>query len=273
MQQHTDAPAASAMLRHARRALLLLGGAFVWWLVFLSGGSAQADGHVTPSDDAHPVRVTSAQLPTQPSDVTDKAGKHLTAAVERTTSTVIKTLRATPQTVTGAVETTTAYAPEPVRTTVVHLTDAVAPALTATTTTVADTVDRTVDAVVPLVDPILQVDQDAPETGATLSAPGHWTDQGRAPRPSDAAGATVVAARTLSADARPDRPVGDRSPTVPNPPAPAAPAPAASGGAPDRSALVGLAAIVLPAALRHRHGRRDDTVPAGPAYQPDSSPD
>jgi hypothetical protein len=160
-----------------------------------------------------------------------------------------------------------------VRTTVVHLTDAVAPALTATTTTVADTVDRTVDAVVPVVDPILQVGQDAAETGATLPAANHPTDQARTPRPSDPAGATAVAARTQSANARPHRPAGDHSPVVPNPPAPAAPAPAASGGAPDRSARVGLAAIVLPAALRHRHGRRDDTVPAGPAYQPDSSPD
>jgi hypothetical protein len=277
MQQHADAPAASAAMRHARRALLVLGGAFVWWLVFLSGGSAQADDNAAQPDD-HDAVVSALPLPARPSHEPAKAGEDLKGYVRQATSTVTTTVRATPHTVTSTVEATTAAAPEPIRTTVAHLSEAVEPALTSTTTTLADTVERTVDAVGPVVDPVLQtLEPSAPGTSialpriATTHGPGLAETRGQL---DPAPGTTTAAApATASSEARPVGPADDHAPVVPSPSAPSAPAPTTASGAQQGGAFWTMAAIIAPATLRGRHGRRDDTVPTGPAYEPDSSPD
>jgi hypothetical protein len=273
MQQHADAPAASAAMRHARRALLVLGGAFVWWLVFLSGGSAQADDNAAQPDDQHAV-VSALPLPAQPSDGAAEARADLKDSVRHATSTATGTLRATPHTVTSTVEATTAAAPQPIRTTVAHLTEALVPALSTTTTTLADTVDRTVDAVEPVVQTL---GQGAPETSSALPVltGTHAADLAKVRGQLELAPASapVATPTTASSQARPVRPAGEHAPVVPSPSAPSAPAPTTTSGAQDGGAFLTMAALVAPATLRGRHGRRDDTVPTGPAYEPDSSPD
>lgn len=264
MTHQSEALVASAMLRHARRALLVFGGAVVWWLVFLSGGSAHADGQAThPGDGA----VSTVQ--------------HVKAQVEvradRATSTATETIRSTPHRVTGAVKPTAAHAPEPVRTAIVRLTDALEPSLSAPATTLADTVDRTVDSVQAIVDPVLQATEADP---ATTSAPV----AGTAPRHHASASQPRVHAVSTSTPAsstdqvattraQPAGQAPDREPGLPSPTSPALPTPSANGGSTNGSALLAVAALIPPATRRLRRGRRDDTVPSGPAYQPDSSPD
>jgi hypothetical protein len=270
------APTVSVVLRHARRALLLLGGAFVWWLLVLSGGSAQADDHtVQPIDQPieHATDVSALRTPTRAPEGAARTGHDLTDTVHQATSRVTKTLRDTPHAVTSTVTSATAAAPQPVRTTTAHLTDALEPVLATTTTSLADTVDRTVDAAGPVVDPILQVvapDTSQPSNVVTAlgaHAVGQLGGLQRGDTRPDAASPEVASSRT-----GPVRPITHRQPVVPSPSGPVVPAPSSTGGSPDGSALLAVAALIPPATVRRRRGCRDDALPVGPAYPPDSSP-
>ena len=250
---------APMVLRHARRALLLLGAAFVWWLVF-SGGPAQADtgspeGPVATSPDA---------------------------VLEHATTVATDVVRAAPRQLTDGVDRTVRPAPEPVRTAVRTVTAALEPTLSGTTTALADTVDRTVRQTVETVTPAVHAVTAAAETPAApvpaAVAPGAAKDRA-APQPRRSPVAT---------SARPDSPApvvldrsGDRAAQQPLdapgtpalPDAPAVPV-AASDGAPTGAAAFLGALLLVPPALRRRalrpagSGRRLDA-----AYPPGSSPD
>ena len=252
---------APTVLRHARRVLLLLGAAFVWWLVF-SGGPAQADTGTSPDD----------VVATTPD-----------AVVEQATAAATDAVRAAPRQVTDDVDRAVRPAPEPVRTAVQTLTATLEPTLSGTSTALADTVDQAVRQTVETVTPALHAAAAAAETpgapvrtAATAGAAKHRaTHQPRKPR---------VATSSVRPDGR--APVAlDRSgvhaaqqpldtPGTPAAPdAPAVPA-SANGGAPTGAAAFLGALLVVPPSLRRRSLR-----PAGSsrrldaAYPPGSSPD
>lgn len=261
MQQLTAALAAPRLLRHARRALLLIGAAFAWWLLF-SGGPAQADD----GGAAHAV----------PDPV---------APVTRTTKAVTDTLRSAPHRVTDALTATTHRAPKPVRDTVDPVTAALEPSLTETTTTVADAVDGSVAHASDSVRPALQIltaavapAPSAPAAqplGATVSAVRDHRPAASASPPTDARRGALAGFADAPAGDRvaPSEGPGDEAPTTPAvPAAPAVPGGGTTAPAGPLAALGGL--LILPPAVRRRRLLGDRTTrPRDPAYSPGCSPD
>jgi hypothetical protein len=275
MQQPLAGPAAPRLFRHARRALLLLGAAFVWWLL-LTGGPAQAD-------EAVDAPASSADVAAQ----VDQAQAAATSqeAVEHVTATTTAAVRDVPRQVSQTVAAATRAAPEPVRVAADNLTATLEPALTKTTGAVADTVDHTVTTVVrPVIDTVLQ-------TAQTSTAQAPAPTVGRAPvtapragifRPHHRTAPTGVAQQHAVTDAAApgDHALGaapSHAPGMPVAPVPGAPAGVVSSGAssPSSGPLAALAGFVLvaPAVLpRRRSQGRADRGP-DPAYSPGCSPD
>jgi hypothetical protein len=261
MEHLTAALAAPRLLRHARRGLLLLGAAFVWWLLF-SGGPAQADG-----GSAH-----HALDPGAPVTHTTRAADDL--------------VRTVPHRVTERLTTATRTAPEPVRELLGTATAALEPSLTRTTSTVADTLDGTVDRAVETVRPTLATVTGAasPVAASRPAAPAPVTARtAHRQQVPDAVTAAPSGGSTTTflavVDAQPDsrgEPVetpADRTPSAPA--SPAAPAvPGGSTGAPGSpwAALAGF--LIVPPATRRlrRAGGRSARRP-DPAYTPGCSPD
>jgi hypothetical protein len=261
MQQRTAALAAPTLLRHARRALLLLGAAFVWWLLF-SGGPAQAADSV-PQPGPDPVGVA------------DQAAHSATEAA-----------RTAPHRVVHRAAHTDRTAPKPVREAVDATTASLEPRLTEATTEAADTVDRAVDRSTQTVRPTLQdvTDAVAPvldAAGAPQSRPTSSTaSTHRSAEATQPSSAPVVPAAVADSSygATPDRIESVESPrgglpTAPAAPAtPIAPASSTSAGSVPAAALGGL--LIFPPAvrrLRRSTGRRAPRL--DPAYDPGCSPD
>jgi hypothetical protein len=242
--------------------LLLLGAAFVWWLLF-SGGPAQAADGGSAHEAFDPV-----------------------APVTQTTRTVADSLRTTPRRLTDTVGTTTRTAPKPVRDILDTATAVLEPTLSRTTGTVADTVDTTVSRTVEAVRPALQAvpHPAAPKPSTTPSTPvlrttasedsrRHVAATGTAPTTQPTApGATFVA---VPSDARIGHSDGPADPTPSAPAAPAAPVvPGGSTGSAGTpwAALAGLL-IVPPATRRRRRTGGRSERRRDPAYTPGCSPD
>lgn len=273
MQHVTAALAAPRVLRHARRALLLVGAAFAWWLLF-SGGSAQAAD--ASSVDSLPAPVVHAQP--------DPLGR-TTQTVTRTTATATTaattTLRTAPHRLTDTVTRATSTAPEPVRSTIRTVTTALEPSLTKTTTAVADTLDHTVRTVQTAVQPTLDVatPQAAPTATAMAETPAQLGI--RALRPVHPAASadrhqapSYAVADTASTDhsAGPSGVPGSDRPGVPA--GPSAPVLPGTGSAPagPLAALGGL--LLLPTrALRRRRLLGRAVLRPDPVYPPGCSPD
>lgn len=273
MQHVTAALAAPHVLRHARRALLLLGAAFAWWLLF-SGGSAHAAG--ASSGDSVPTPGANAQP--------GSLGRTIQDVLTRTTGTATTTLGTAPRQLTGTVTRATSTAPEPVRSTVRTVTTGLEPTLTATTTAVADTLDHTVRTVQTAVQPTVDaVTPQATPTSAPTATPvaAAPAQQGvRASRHADpnasadrlqAPSHVVVdtaTSRTVNRSAAPS----DDAPGLPV--APSAPAMPGTGSAPagPLAALGGL--LLLPtSALRRRRPLDRALLGPDPVYPPGCSPD
>jgi len=267
-QQPRLAPSA---LRHALRALVLLGGVVVCWLL-LSGGPAQAS-----DDGPSPLVDQVADTATQP--VRD---------VGTTTDSVTQTLRALPTRTTDTVAAATKDAPAPVRTTVEALVEQVEPVLTATTSTVADTVDssmHTTQAAVGQAVHVVHSHQVAGTPAPSTSSATRTHAASRASQPHRSPARHVVRTAAPATDvtfahlpalsaaqvapggpAAPVRgPQRESAPTVPV--APTAP----TGGSSPSAVLAGL--ILIPATARLRRRNHDDaSLPTSPAYPPGSSP-
>lgn len=139
--------AAPQALRHALRALVLLGGAVLGWLV-LSGGPAHADDVRHPSDA--PMSAAHGQ---------GEPPAHL----------VTDTLRRAPAATKRAVAPAAKAAPRPLRTAVDHVTTPIEPTLTRATTMAADRVDQTVRTVAAAVGPIARIASHEPGQAAQPS--------------------------------------------------------------------------------------------------------
>ena len=260
MEQLTAALAAPRLLRHARRALLLIGAAFAWWLVF-SGGPAQAD-------DGGPAHQ--AVDPVDP--------------ITHVTKAATDTLRGAPKRVTDAATATTRRAPKTVRDLVGTTTAVLEPRLTRTTTNVADAVDasvaRTADSVPPALEAVPAPAVPAPHAAAISQPRKASAPTTRHHRPAATAPAVVLpdAALTFSGVPAGDRVTDSEAPGHGLPGIPAAPAvpsaPSGSTGAPGGplAALGGL--LIVPPAVRRRRllgGRPSRRL--DPAYTPGCSPD
>ena len=251
---------ARTVLRHARRALLLLGAAFVWWLLF-SGGPAQAD---SGSSSAAPV-VTSPD-----------------ALLEHATTVSTDAVRAAPRQLTEGLDRAVRPAPEPVRTTVQTLTTTLEPTLSGSSAALADTVDQTVRQTVETVTPTLHAVTAAAETpvapvrvaATAVAAKNQAAHHPRQPRiaPSQRSDGPAPVALDRSAVRATQQPLdAPGTPAVPD--APAAPG-AANGGAPTGPAAFLGGLLVVPPALRRRSLRPAGSGrPLDAAYPPGSSPD
>jgi hypothetical protein len=266
MDEQTDARVADALLRHARRALLLLGGAFVWWLMTAGAPAHAADGGHDPVL----------------SDGVRHALTNQTTSLERTTGAVSGTVRRAPATVSGRVDETTAAAPAPVREPVRHPTAVTMPVLDASTTVVADTVDRAVhtahQVLDPVFDPVLDpalvaVDGTAGATTSPVTNAAH--DRGRTSTRGADHAALAPAAMSVDTATAPagehavptQQPARDRLPSGSTP----ASAPTASwggGSGPNSGVLWHLTPLL---ASRRRLSAHDSIRP-GPALPPGSSP-
>jgi hypothetical protein len=260
MQQRTAAWTAPTLLRHARRALLLFGAAFVWWLLF-SGGPAQA-------------------ADTAPQPIQDPVG-----VVDQAAHTATEAARTAPHRVVQRGTQASRTAPKTARETVDAVTASIEPRLTTATTEVADTLDRAVDRSTQTVRPTLE-----DVTDAVVPALGESTPQSRP------ASSTTSTHRSADVTNPPSAPVAadavtgtfdgataDRIepvesprgglPSAPGAPAtPIAPAGGTSAGSGPVAALGGL--LVFPPAvrrLRRSTGRRAPRL--DPAYDPGCSPD
>jgi hypothetical protein len=268
MQHVTAALAAPQVLRHARRALLLLGTAFAWWLLF-SGGPAHADG--TSSDQA--LTPVLQQAPT------GSLGATTQQLVSRTTTTASTTIRTAPRRVTDTVTTVTRTAPEPVRTTVRTVTTALEPTLTATTTAVANSLDQTVQTVVrPALDVVVPEAATTPAPVAAAPALRHV----QAARHLHATHPAADRQDAASYDGRPGVVLDDAvdgagtpTPDAPGvPSSPSTPVLPGTGSAPagPLAALGGL--LLLPPVARRRRRNCDSALlRPDPAYLPGCSPD
>jgi hypothetical protein len=262
MQQLTAALAAPRLLRHARRALLLIGAAFVWWLLF-SGGAAQADDAGTAPPKLDPV-----------------------APVTQTTHAATDTVRTAPRRVSRAVKATTRTAPEPVVDVIDSLTATLESPLSRTTGSVADRIDGTVARTAETVRPTLADVTDAVTTKLpatpvaqprqTVPAPaahhGQKAPSVGASTPSPASAAALVDGQAESLFGPADAPAGG---TPGTPSAPVTPAvPGGSTSAPSGPlAALGSLLIVPPAVRRHRLLRGRSARRLDPAYTPGCSPD
>lgn len=253
MSQRAPRP---AVIRRLVRALVLVGGAVVWWLLF-SGGAAHADGAEVGGQE-HSVTASAQQ------DALDPAVHALTDTVRRL-----------PGTVDDTVDRATKQSPEPVRTTVVDVTIVVDPVLSGTATSVADVAEEALrtghQAVDELVTAVPATSTPATRTSSVAeSRPGH-----QAPRRQWSTSASAVAAvpghtptESVATDApeTPDPGQGD-APVSPVLPGGSVSAPFAPG-----AELLTLA-LLAPPVVRRRRTTPDAGAPRGPAYQPGTSPD
>ena len=211
MEQQARSLVPVTLLRHARRALLLVGGVFVWWLVFLAGGAAHADDTGGVGQSVVPPTTAVAGL------------------VDTTTGTVTGALRSSPSQVTHTVDAATSGAPAPERLAVQSLTTTLEPGLSLTTTEVADVVDGTVAKVETLVVPVVapRPAQASSRVASTQRAHHVHLRATRTAAPSASAVADHRASSTLSAAG----PTGLASPYQDNGSAPGVPgAPGLPGG-------------------------------------------
>jgi hypothetical protein len=259
MDEQTEARVAQALLRHARRALLLLGGAFVWWLMTAGAPAHAADG------GHHPVLPEGVR----------HALTNQTTSLDRTTGAVSGTVRGAPGAVSARVDETTAAAPAPVREPVRHLAEAAMPVLVTSTTVVADTVDRTTHTAHQVLDPVLAATDGT--AGATTPQTTQRThDRGRTSTRAAAPGAlpaTVTSVDTATARAGghavpTPQPTRDRLPAGSTP----ASAPTASSGG-GSGAYLGVLWLLSPLLSSRRRRPADDSIRPGPAFPPGSPPD
>jgi hypothetical protein len=263
MEQQASSLAAT-LLRHARRALLLVGAVFVWWLVFLAGGAAHADGAGAAGS-------------------TDQVGPaaQVVGVVDADAAATTASLRTTPPHVTHTLTAVTGHAPAPVAPTAQKLVTELEPSLSFTTDKVGDAVDVTVartDAVVtPTLAPVL-----APTGRSTTSSP--VSPAPRAHRlqrsvPTPAVQRPVNLPRASESIAS----TADRAPVDPQgggpvsgfpggPGAPGMPGGSSAGGAGSAASLAGLF-VMLPGVRRMRGAPDAARVLGGPAFPPGSSPD
>ena len=259
--------ATSVACRCARRALIVLGGAFVWWL-FMSGAAHADDGTSgsdVPARDAVQRTSETDALPTQRA----RGAAAVRDALERTTGPVTDTLRTAPRRATTTLTTLTRNAPEPVGSTATQLTAAAEPRLTTTTTWVADTVDRTATVAGALLAPESRTtDRPAPQplTSGVRAGAGGRALPGPAPT---AAASTYAGAGAVSPLPGPAPDRGVSGPPVPETPA----TPTSGTGSSHGGALLSGLILIAPGPTPRRRSWDDDTPGAGPAYPPGCSPD
>ncbi|HET6167553.1 MAG TPA: hypothetical protein VFE07_12055 [Marmoricola sp.] len=269
MDQQTDAHVAPALLRHARRALLLLGGAFVWWLL-AAGSPAHAADSDGPSVADH---SSSSRLV---ADGARSATAKTAEAADDPAGTVSDALRVAPGRLSSDLDATTAAAPEPVRPTVRRLTTATSPILGSSATLLADTVDRTVHTVRQVVEPVLTVGTTGTAASATAATPPTARGMARASTPA----AVRDIASSLDRGGAMTTPAGgrvvpDQKPTPRQLPSGSTPASAPSGpsGSGGSGACLGVLWLLSPLLAPRRRRRADDPIRPGPAFPPGCSPD
>lgn len=275
MTQTSPAPAAQTLLRCARRALLLLAGAFVWWLLSITGAHADDGAGQAAKDVTASLQGAQADHDSPRSGApTDGAVAKLRETADDTTRPVTAALRTVPKRATTAVAGATGTAPTPVRTTVTTLTTTLEPTLTATTTALADTVDRTVETATTTLANSLGTNAQAatdivavPHTG--VQARDHDAGRTTSSRTS-ARTASTPAVSLRQGTARPahEQPVRDDVPTSGTPTATSTGS-TGSGG----TACLGILWLISPLLPRTRRVRDNATVPSGPASGPGCSPD
>lgn len=270
MDQQTEARVAPALLRHARRALFLLGGAFVWWLL-AAGTPAHAADTDGPDAAAH---SSSSQLVT---DGARQVAEEATGSVDASAGTASDTVRVAPGRLSSGLDAATASSPEPVRATVRRLTTATSPVLESSTTLLADTIDRTVHTVHGVVDPVLTAaGSTGTATAATASTPRTVHDAARtSTRPSVGDAATARAPGRAATAPSGGRVVPQQQPTQDRLPSGSTPvsAPSGSSGNGGSGACLGVLWLLSPLLAPRRRRRADDSIRPGPAFPPGCSPD